>query len=191
MQKKLIGLMVILSLTTGCAQLTLDEKNRARAEIDLMAKTTIDALIKDNPSIKDALEKAKGYAVVNWKVTKIPIVGAGGGNGVIVDKRTGERVYIKVSRFDLGGGWGARSYKNLVITQDEDLLDSAKKGGFKFDAGAEASAGTAGAGGGAGDLNKSMETHVLLDGGGSATATVRLLRSTLDSDLNEKPSVSP
>jgi lipid-binding SYLF domain-containing protein len=191
LQKKLIGLMVILSLTTACAQLSLDEKNRARAEIDLMAKTTIDALVKDDPSIKDALEQAKGYAVINWKVTKIPIVGAGGGNGVIVDKRTGEKVYIKVSRFDLGGGWGARSYKNLVITEDEDILDNAKKGDWTIEAGAEASAGTAGAGGDAGGSNKSVETHVLLDGGGSATATVRLLRSTLDSDLNEKPSVSP
>jgi hypothetical protein len=184
LQKIFTGLMVILSLMTGCAQLTLDEKERARAEIDLMAKTTIDALIKGDPSIKDALEKAKGYAVINWKVTKIPVVGAGGGNGVIVDKRSGERVYIKVSRFDLGGGWGARSYKNLVITQDEDLLDNAKKGGWKIEAGAEASAGTAGAAGAAGGSNKSIETHVLLDGGGSATATVRFLRSTLDSDLN-------
>ena len=184
MNKILSSLLLGALLFSGCAKLSVDEKNSARAKIDLMAETTIKELIKENPAIEEELSKAKGYAVINWKVTKVPVFGAGGGEGVIVDLRSNERVYINVSRFDIGGGWGARSYKNLVITQDETILDKAKSGNFKFEAGAEVSAGTAAAGGGSDALNKKITTHVLVDGGGSATATVRVMFSTLNDDLN-------
>ncbi len=171
-------------LFSGCAKLSVNEIKEARAAIDLMADTSIKKLIEDNPQIEKELKMAKGYAVINWKVTKIPVVGAGGGNGVIVDLRNNERIYINVSRFDIGGGWGARSYKNLVITQNEKLLDEAKTGSLKFEAGVEVSAGTAAVDGGSGALNKNINTYVLADGGGSATATVRVMYSTLNDDLN-------
>ena len=184
MNKIVLITLATLLLFSGCAKLSLSEVKSAQEKIDLMAERTIKALIKENPSIKDELSKAKGYAVINWKVTKIPVVGAGGGNGVIVDLRNNERTYINVSRFDIGGGWGVRSYKNLVITQDEKLLDEAKDGDVKFEAGAEVSAGTVAAGGGSEKLNKTITTHVLVDGGGSATATFRVMYSSVDSDLN-------
>jgi len=177
-----ILLTMILLLFSGCAKLSVDEKNVARAEVDKMAQTTIEKLLKDNPSIQAELDRCVGYAVINWKVTKVPVFGAGGGSGVIVDKRNNERVYIDVSRFDIGGGWGARSYKNLVIAFDEEIVDDAKDGDFKFEAGAEVSAGTAATGGGSGG-NEKTTTHVLVDGGGSATATVRYMQSSL-SDYN-------
>ena len=183
--RTLFTFVLALLFLTGCAQLTPEEKSAARAKIDKMASTTIDTLIKDDALISSSLEKAKGYAVVNWKVTKVPVVGAGGANGIIVNTTTGERKYIKVRRFDLGGGWGARSFKNLLIVHDEAIMSRATKSGdFKFEAGAEVAAGTAGVEGGSGQLNKGIETHMLLDGGGSATATVRFLYFTMDRDLN-------
>ena len=39
--------------------------------------------------------------VANMRVTKVPIIGAG---GVHVNKETGQRTYFIVSRFDIGGG---------------------------------------------------------------------------------------
>ena len=176
--------MSIVLLFTACSQMSIEEKNSKREVIDKMAQTTIDTLTKEDASIKTALEDAKGYMVINWKVTKVPLVGAGGGNGIVVDKRDDTRVYIKVGRFDIGGGWGARSYKNLVLINDETLLDDLKDGEIKFEAGAEVAAGTLSAEGGSGDLNPQMQIHTLLDGGGSATATVRVLRARVDSDLN-------
>ncbi|MGB6020621.1 MAG: hypothetical protein WBF77_13595 [Sulfurimonadaceae bacterium] len=181
--KSLLVLTVLL-LFSACSQLTLEEKNSQQKAIDDMADYTIEALSKEDAAIMPELEQAKGYMVVNWKVTKVPVVGAGGGNGVVVDQRSGKRVYITVKRFDIGGGWGARSYKNLVIINDDALMDEAKDGVIKFEAGAEVAAGTKGVDGGSGALNPKIQTHMLLDGGGSATATVRVLRSSLNSDLN-------
>jgi lipid-binding SYLF domain-containing protein len=184
--KIFIAGLTTLFFLVGCAQLSPQEKSSKRAEIDKMATTTIEKLTKDNVEIKSSLDSAKGYAVINWKVTKVPIFGAGGGNGVIIDKSTGERKYIKVRRFDFGGGWGARSFKNLVIIHDETIIQDAMKGGdFKFEGGAEVAAGTVGVEGGSSNLlNNKIETHMLLDGGGSATATVRFLYFTVDSSLN-------
>lgn len=182
--KRLFIYMSIVLFFTSCSQMSIEEKNSKRAVIDKMAETTIDTLIKEDASIKTALEEAKGYVVVNWKVTKVPVVGVGGGNGIVVDKRDDTRVYIKVGRFDIGGGWGARSYKNLIIINDDALLDDVKDGVIKFEGGAEVSAGTVSAEGGSTALNPKIQTHTLLDGGGSATATLRVLRARLDSDLN-------
>lgn len=171
----------------GCAQLSHEEKDSKKAEINQMADTTIKTLTKENDIIKLSFDSAKGYAVVNWKVTKVPIFGAGTGNGVIVDKRTGERKYIKVRRFDFGGGWGARSFKNLLIVNDEITLQNAMKSGdYKFEGGAEVAAGTVSAEGGSGDISKKkkIETYMLLNGGASATATVRFIYFTIDESLN-------
>ena len=83
------------------------------------------------------------------------------------------------------GGWGARSYKNLVLVYDEKLFDEKKKSRFAFEAGAEVAAGTLGVDGGSGGLlNKKIDSFMLLDGGGSATATIRVLRLSEYSDLN-------
>lgn len=182
-QQLAIFALTILILTS-CSQLSLEEKSSKRDSIDKMAQNTIENLIKEDPKIKHALEKAKGYMVLNWKVTKVPVVGAGGGEGIVVDSRDNHRVYIKVRRFDIGGGWGVRSYKNLVIIYDDSLMDRAKDGVIEFEAGAEVAAGTMSVDGGSSALNKKMETHILLDGGGSATATIRVLWSRLDSALN-------
>ncbi len=175
--------LTTLLLFSGCSQLTLEEKNEQKSAIDLMAYETIKALIKENPAIQKELDNAKGYGVVNWKVTKVPIIGAGSGNGVIVDFRNNKRTYIDVSRFDVGGGWGVRSYKNLLITTNDAILDDALDGNIKFKAGAEVSAGTLEAS--RKPSSDKVTSHTLFDGGGSATATVRVLHSTVNSDLTD------
>ena len=43
--------------------------------------------------------------------TKVPMVGAGEGIGVVVNTETGERTYLKVSRLDVGG---ARNEKRAI-----------------------------------------------------------------------------
>ncbi len=176
-----------LSLFSGCAQLSTEEKDTARSKIDMMAEKTIEALSQKNTQIPSEIEKSEAYAVVNWKVTKVPVVGAGGGNGVVINTKTGKRKYFNVTRFDFGGGWGVKSFKNLIIINDKEIMQRAmRKGDFKFEAGAEVAAGTAGIDGGSGQLVQTKsKSYMLLDGGASATVTARLLYYTMDKKLNE------
>ena len=180
-----VGLSALLVsvLMSGCAQLSVDEKREARSERDAMADKTIAKLLTEQEDLQANLDSAAGYMVTNWKVTKVPVVGAGSGNGVIVDLKTKERIYVNVKRFDVGGGWGAKSYKNLLVVQSQELFDRLKTGTAHFEAGAEVAAGTAAVDGSSSALNTDYKLYMLLDGGGSATATARVLKLNIDEEL--------
>jgi hypothetical protein len=185
--KKILALISIFFAVTACASMSPTERETKRNQLDEMAKTAIAGLIEQDPSLQQKLDESLGYAVANMKVTKIPIVGAGGGEGVLVNKKTNERTYFTVRRFDIGGGWGARSYKILLVIETEEMLDRLHSGTWEYQAGVEASAGTASAEGSSGALNEGYTVHVLSDGGASATATARVIRIKVNSKLSANP----
>lgn len=171
-----------LLLATGCSTMIPTEITNKRNELDTMAAETINALKQKETELQDKLDQSLAYAVANMKVTKVPVVGAGGGEGVLVIKQTQERIYFTVERFDVGGGWGARGYKVLMVFDDQKILDAWKDGKWVFEAGAEASAGSTAAEGSSGG-DKGFTTHVLAEGGASATATARVIRVKVNKDL--------
>lgn len=180
-----ISLLTLL-IATGCSTLTIEEKQAKRAELDEMADKAIAGLIEQDASIETKMEESLAYAVANMKLTKVPIVGAGGGEGVFVDNKTQRRIYFNVTRLDIGGGWGARSFKVLLLFNSEEMVARMeKKNVWEFQAGAEASAGTVSAEGSSSDLNADFTMHVLSDGGASATVTARVIRIQVNSALTE------
>ena len=102
---------------------------------------------------------------------------------MLVIKKTQERIYFTVSRFDIGGGWGARAYKALIIFNNQEVLDQWKDGKWVFEAGAEASAGFSSAQGSSNEADKGFSIHILSEGGASATATARVIRVKVNKDL--------
>jgi hypothetical protein len=165
-------------LLHGCAGLSPEEQQVKRAELDEMGEKTVAALLETRPEAREALDQAVGYAVVDMKVTKIPVFGAGGGFAVIVDRRAGNHSYAKVSRFEVGGGLGAQKFKVVVFFEDEKLLDRAIKGAWHFEAGAEASAGSASSEGKITRTDKGYRAFRIVEGGAAATVTIRLARAT-------------
>jgi len=181
-------ILFALFLLTACASMTTAEKDNKRSELDLMAKTAIDGLVEQDAELQKQIDDSLGYFVANMKVTKVPVtkvpvVGAGGGEGVFVNKKTNKRLYFTISRFDLGGGWGARSYKVLLVFETQEMLDRLDSGIWEFQAGIEASAGTAAAEGSSGGKDEGYTVHILSDGGASATATARVIRIKVNSKL--------
>ena len=182
---KALYLISMLFVITACSSMSVSERDTKRGELDLMAQTAIEGLIKQDPELQKGLDESLGYAVANMKVTKVPIVGAGGGEGVFVNTKTNKRTYFTVSRFDIGGGWGARSYKILLVLKELEAFEKLEGGTWEFQAGVEASAGTAAAEGSAGAASEGYTVHVLADGGASATATARVIRIKVNSELTE------
>lgn len=175
----------MLFVLVSCSSISVSERETKRSQLDEMAATAIAGLVEQDETLQKELDDSLGYAVANMKVTKVPIVGAGGGEGVFLNKETGKRTYFIVSRFDLGGGWGARSYKALLVITSQDALDRMDGGTWEFQAGVEASAGTVAAEGSSGALNEGYTVHVLSDGGASATATARVIRIKVNSELTD------
>ena len=180
--------LVLLSIlfVAGCTSMTVSEKEIKRIELDAMAEKAIAGLVEKDASLQAEIDNSVGYAVANMKLTKVPIVGAGGGEGVYVNKEANRHSYFTVSRLDIGGGWGARSYKVLMVIESPEILDRLDNGVWEFQAGVEASAGTAAAEGSSGALNQGFKLHVLSDGGASATATARVIRIKMNTDLTEE-----
>ncbi len=181
--KSISLILSAIFLLSGCASMTTAEKDNKRSELDLMAKTAIDGMVKQDAELQKQIDDSLGYFVANMKVTKVPVVGAGGGEGVFINKKTNKRLYFTVSRFDIGGGWGARSYKILLVFETQEMLDRLHNGTWEFQSGVEASAGTAAAEGSTGALTEGYTVHILADGGASATATARVIRIKVNSEL--------
>jgi lipid-binding SYLF domain-containing protein len=183
MRHILIGVNILL-LITSCSSMSVSEKESKRHELDEMAMAAVSGLIENDSSLQQSIDDAPAYAVANMKVTKVPIVGAGGGEGVFVDKKTNERIYFTISRFDIGGGWGVRSYKILLILNSAKVIKRFRNGTWEFQAGVEASAGTASAEGSSGGGDEGYTVHVLSDGGASATATARVIKLKVNKELS-------
>ena len=161
----------------GCAGLSPDQEQEKRLEIDAMSKATLATFAEQHPDAADAFERSLGYAVVDMKVTKVPVFGAGSGLGVVFDKRNDARTYVKVSRFEVGGGLGVQAFKAIVLLHDPVLLDRAMKGAWHFDAGMEAAAGGTSAEGKVSTADKGYQAFKIAEGGVVATLTVRMIRA--------------
>jgi len=184
MDVKLLKLILPAVLVlSGCATMTKEEADIKRAELDLMAAETIATLVEQQPELQQIIDSAEGYAVADFKLAKIPVVGAGSGKGVLVDNQRNETRYLKISRLDLGGGLGGRSYKALLVLPEREQLDDFREGKRLYSAGAELSAGSSNVEGVAGTAG--YQTYVLSEGGASATATARRINISIDTQLTK------
>ncbi len=175
-----LGALVIVS-ATDCAGSHGSKADKLEYMANLETETLAD-LTKQNPEAEKELSDAVGYAIIEQKVVKVPGVGAGGGVGVVVDKETDKRSFLRVQRVDLGAGVGGKAYKLVLVFHDAELLRDVANGKLHTEAGAEAAAKAGGVGGGAEGasgqlLKKGYSTYVLTDAGVSATATVRVFHA--------------
>ena len=179
----LVVLVAMLIMTiTACAGGLVGSKEEKLAYFESLEQETLAQLVKEQPGTEQELAQSVGYAVFEKKVVKVPVVGAGGGAGVVVDKENGKKSYLRVPELQLGLGWGGRAEKVILIFQDVEKLRNLAGGTWKAGIAAEAAAkaGDVGAAGGGGTgqlMKKGFTTYVLTDAGVSATATIAVLRA--------------
>ncbi len=186
-KSKMILVALALLAITGCASVPGDTREEQVQTIDELIDTTLVDLYKQDPAAEAEIANSVGYVIMNNKITKIPLVGAGSGYGVAINSITKERTYLKMGRFDVGGGWGARSVRPVIIFTDEKRFIEFIDGDWSVNAGAEAAAkvGDVGAAGGGGaasaEDDKGYTMHMITDAGVSATVTAGIIRvSPLD-----------
>lgn len=139
----LVAMVCIFSSMAVQAQNSTEAVER-RLEIDKNAQSTLDELLKTQPSSKDLYDRAVGYAV--FTATKAGfIVSGGSGTGVAVNKKTGARTYMRMGMGGIGLGIGAQRYSLIILFETDSHLDKFVAGGWDSSATAEAAAGQQGA----------------------------------------------
>jgi lipid-binding SYLF domain-containing protein len=114
-----------------------------RQEIDANAQRTLDDLFAKQEDARELYNRAAGYAV--FTVTKGGfIVSGGGGNGVAVNKATGQHTYMRMGTGGIGLGIGGQRYALVMLFETEGRLGKFIDGGWDSSATAEAAAGQEG-----------------------------------------------
>ena len=111
--------------------------------IDTRSQATVDALLASNDGAKALFDQAAGYAV--FAVTKAGFFVTGaGGSGVVINKGTGTRVYMRMGSGGVGFGLGAQQYDLVIMFEDAPHLERFMDGGWDSSATAQAAAGQEG-----------------------------------------------
>jgi lipid-binding SYLF domain-containing protein len=128
------------------------KRDAKRAKIDEMATEALNEIRAKDPKAEELFESSYGWAVFDNLKIAFGFSG-GGGNGVAVDKSTGERSYMKMGTAGVGLGLGGQSYQVVFFFQDSKTFRNFVEKGWKADASAQAAAGTEGANATAGFVN--------------------------------------
>ena len=152
---QLLAIAIFGLILVGCQSTAKDGKpltqeqiiQKRKATIE-MAKTGLDALIKQNPKVKEEIEKAPGYAVFSATNINVVLIVIARGEGVLYDKRRKEPVFMQDLKTGEGLGAGYQTQYQIVIFKttsaiDQFLLTSidGQKGGIDVDANFSAGSG--------------------------------------------------
>jgi len=174
--------MTMAMLVLSCAGPPKGSKEEQVAYFDRLEQDTLALLIKEHPQSERELAEAAGYTIAEKKTLKVPFVGVGDGMGLVREKDSERRSYLRFTQLQFGLGLGVRANRIVVIFQDLNKLRDAAAGKWHVGVAAEATAkvgdaGIAGEGGKSEFTEKGYSTYVLTDCCVSASATIRVLRA--------------
>ena len=153
---KRISIALLASLfLAGCQSTSQNGKPLTPAEIlqkrDAtlqMAKTGLDALIKQNPAVQKQIDEAAGYAVFSATNVNIVLLVVARGEGVLFDKRRKDPIFMQDLKTGEGLGAGYQVQYQVAIFKtpgaiDQFLLTSVdgQRGGVDVDANFSAGSG--------------------------------------------------
>ena len=185
----LLTLLVLALALTGCSpggKLTNDEKIQA---INTMADENLQRLYTEKPSAKDEVKKAAGYAAFSNANVNIIFASAGGGYGVVVDNKTGEKTYMKMGSGGVGLGLGAKDYRQVMIFNTPEAMAKFIEKGWAFGGHADAAAKAGEKGGEASGegIAGQVKVYSMTESGLALQATVAGTKYYRDKELSPKP----
>jgi len=172
---------LFFAMMAGCTSVPGDSPKEQITTIETLHTQTLEELYKEHPEARAQIERSAGYAIMDNSVVKIPFFGAGSGYGIAVNRVTKKKTYIKMVRFDIGWGGGARHVRPVLIVYDQKAFEDFVKGKWIFNSGGEASAkaGDVGSAGRASseqlETKKIYDFYVLTESGISATFTAAVI----------------
>ena len=182
------SIVVTLLLAAGAALLPAGHARADdAADIDSMAQSTLETLYAQKPSAARAVRESAGYAVFSDISTKIFLAGGGGGKGVAVDNRSGEKTYMLMATVSAGLGVGISKSHLVWVFETREAFENFVNTGIELGANANLTVNPGAAGGlydGAVEAAPGAWLYQLSDAGLAAELTVQGTKYFKDSNLN-------
>ncbi len=184
---KAIATFALLALLSGCGPKTGNTIEEKRAAIKDMEVETLNRLYEEAPETRKKIKDSIGYGVFSNGNINLIIASAGGGYGVVVNNKTGERTYMKMGQAGVGLGLGVKDYRVVMIFKNKDTLANFVEKGWDFGAHADAAATTGDQGAeasGEGNFNSNVDVYSMTEAGLALQATVTGTKYWKDKKLN-------
>lgn len=172
---------------TASAAMSAKEKEQARADIQKMTNETLQRLYKAQPAAKKAVDNAAGYAVFSNFGMKIFVAGSGTGSGMVVDKKTGKKTYMKMVEVQAGLGIGVKKFRLVWVFEKAADLNKFVSAGWEVGGQTSAAAKTGDKGAafaGAVSVSPGVWLYQLTDEGVAAELTAKGTKYYKNEDLN-------
>ncbi len=183
MRHLLFALAVVCFMPVAAWADTAGEKS----EIRDMAQKTLARLYKEQPSARDAIARADGYAVFSSGGVNVFFVSAAYGSGVAHSNASGAETFMKMASGGVGLGLGIKDYRLVFVFHTRKAYDQFVKSGWDFSGQADAAA-KAGTSGdemsGALDVMPGVSVYQLTESGLALQVTLQGTKYWTDSDLN-------
>jgi len=182
-------LFLTVGLTTSYAQDSKDQKkiNKQRKKIQNGKTKGLKELYKVEPSAKEKIANAYGYAVFTNTGVNLFVLSSGNGKGLLINNSTGKQTYMKMISFGAGIGIGIKSYYGIFVFDNSKVFNNFLDNGWSADgqADATADAGETGASVSAAmNIAPGVILYQIADKGLAAQATVQGTKFLVDNDLN-------
>lgn len=143
-RRTLTSILACLLATPGLALAA--DKAGEQAEVRKAAQDALAAVYKLQPSARQAVESAAGYAAFSNFGMKILVAGGGSGKGIAVNNKTKATTYMKMAEIQAGIGFGVKKFKLVWVFETEAALNDFVNAGMQIGAQATAAAKAGGKG---------------------------------------------
>ena len=179
------ALLACAMLAGGTARAASPDEQRA--EIRNNAMRTLDQLYAAQPSARQAVQKAAGYAVFSEISTKILLAGGGGGKGIVVDTISDQETFMLMATLQAGYGMGITKTHLVWVFETEADLKNFIANGYMLGADVNLQVNPGTGGGvyqGAAQIQPGVWLYQLSDAGLALDLTVEGTKYFKDPDLN-------
>ena len=182
----LLSLAILSFSVIGCSPGRNLSKPEKISSINSMAEETLQRLYMEEASAKSEIKKAPGYAVFSNANINLIFASAGGGYGVVVDNKTGQRTYMKMGMGGVGLGLGVKDFRQVLVFENNDIMQKFIYSGWEFGGHADAAAksGEKGAEASGEGYIGGVKVYSMTEAGLALQATVTGTKYWKDDELN-------
>jgi lipid-binding SYLF domain-containing protein len=137
----------LLMLLAGCLATAKDSPDKKRDKTRKMAASTLEDLYKLQPTSKELIRNAAGYAVFNNMGTNLFLLSTARGAGVAVNSKTRQDTFMKMISAGAGFGVGIKDYRVVFAFETDEALTNFLNSGWSGSGQADAAAKTSKSGG--------------------------------------------